>query len=241
MPGERGGHNPDEGSSLDNLSFRDRVDDRIISYVARHETPKMPFRHKAAAVLLLVLAAAGLTYAREGNEVSVKPVDPTEQEHNKDKNIELDSLKVGEEVSYYDGTISIDTSKLHIRTSPMVVEEKGDGSSNRVELSGSGDSQLIVVNPALVGPYWKNVNVESDPNGTWYTAATGDGREIYFVGDRGGITNVETGAPVSLDATSVYASGASDANKAEVIATTTAGVAGRDAAGEEILLATVTG
>jgi hypothetical protein len=170
---------------------------------------------RTAAALAAVLVIGGLM--REGQTEILPTSERHEQDSQRDRNIELKSLKVGDDVQYRDGVYKIDVNKLNLRKDPFVDHEKNN------KLTPTWDKDNLYVS----GP----VYVRSDDNGDWFEAVDANGVEMYFSGSNGGISDVSTGKDVDLEAMGL--------KNAEVVATTTKGNAAKNEDGENVLIATI--
>ncbi len=193
-------------------SFRPKLD-------FKSPPPEKGYKRKLAGAVLVVLSIAGLS-AQFNKGTNIEPVNVIEQTKDNDsKKIEIKSLQVGSSISFSDGVFAVNPRELNIRKSPVVFEDKSGGESNRWNLGAS----FTVVNP---------VYVKDDINGDWFVAVDAKGEEYFFVGNRGGITNLENGNPVkNLSA---------NMTTGNVIATTTKGSVVKNDFGENELIATIT-
>ncbi len=193
-------------------SFRPKLD-------FKSPPPEKGYKRKLAGAVLVVLSIAGLS-AQFNKGTNIEPVNVIEQTKDNDsKKIEIKSLQVGSSISFSDGVFAVNPRELNIRKSPVVFEDKSGGESNRWNLGAS----FTVVNP---------VYVKDDINGDWFVAVDAKGEEYFFVGNRGGITNLENGNPVkNLSA---------NMTTGNVIATTTKGSVVKNDIGENELIATIT-
>lgn len=181
--------------------------------------PEKGYKRKLAGAVLVVLSIAGLS-AQFNKGTNIEPVNVIEQTKDNDsKKIEIKSLQVGSSISFSGGVFSVNPRDLNIRKSPVVFEDKSGGESNRWNLGAS----FTVVNP---------VYVKDDINGDWFVAVDAKGEEYFFVGNRGGITNLENGNAVkNLSA---------NMTTGNVIATTTKGSVVKNDIGKNELIATIT-
>ena len=187
-----------------------------------HEAVAMSPKRKLAAAVLSVLTVAGLAHVALSSRKDIDPVESAEiQRPSSDdsKKLDIESLQVGSSISFSDGVFAVNPHDLNIRKSPVVFEDKAGGENNRWNLGAS----FTVVNP---------VYVKDDINGDWFVAVDAKGEEYFFVGNRGGITNLENGNPVkNLSA---------NMTTGNVIATTTEGSVVKNDIGENELIATIT-
>ena len=193
-----------------------------------HESTAMSRKRKLAAFVLSVLSIAGLAHVAMSSRESIDAVKSAEiQRPNSDesKKLEIESLPVGSEATYAEGIYRIDPGELNIRKSPQVRDGEGENNQWRIS-SGS----FVVVNPALADS--SNTGYGDNANGPWFVAVDSTGDEFYFVGNRGGITNLGTGEVVkNLSA---------NLGSGKVIATTTEGSVVENDIGENELIATIT-
>jgi len=181
-------------------------------------------------MLAAALTVAGLAAASRADKTDIEPVggngETTTRTSEQTRQLEIDSLKVGQEVSFYRGIVELDLNNLNLRDKPMAVQDSA-GTSNKIKVD---EESMIVINPVFVG---------SNEDGDWYRGYDAEGHEFNFAGNVGHITSVETGEPVSLDSTSIYDQSGGE-NKATVVATTSAGVAARTEGSENLIVGTVT-
>jgi len=189
---------------------------------------RMSIKRKVAAAVLSILTIAGLAHAVDDSRQGINPVKTAEiQRPNSDESnvLKIDSLSVGSEASYAEGIYQLDPDKLNIRKSAQVRDTEGE--SNRWNISSGS---FVVVNPALADS--SNTGYGDSANGPWYVAVDSTGEEYFFVGNRGGITNLETGEVVkNLGA---------NLGSGKIIATTTKGNVVKNNIGENELIATIT-
>ncbi|MCC7289122.1 hypothetical protein IT414_01900 [bacterium] len=179
-------------------------------------------------LLLAALAAAGLSAGNKVDKTDIEPVggETTTQTSEQTRLLEIDSLRPGQEVSYYRGIVELDLNKLNLRDRPMAIQDNA-GTSNKIKVS---EDSMIVINP---------IYVESNEDGAWFRGYDAEGHEFNFAGNVGHITSVETGQPVSLGQSSIYSENGAE-NTAKIVATTSSGVAARTESGEELIVGTVT-
>ncbi len=193
-----------------------------------HESTAMSRKRKLAAFVLSVLSIAGLAHVAMSSRESIDAVESAEiQRPNSDesKKLEIESLAVGSQATYAEGIYRIDPGELNIRKSPQVRDGEGENNQWRIS-SGS----FVVVNPALTST--NNTAYGDIANGPWFMAVDSTGDEFYFVGNRGGITNLGTGEVVkNLSA---------NLGSGKIIATTTEGSVVKNDIGENVLIATIT-
>ncbi len=193
-----------------------------------HESTAMSRKRKLAAAVLSVLSVVGLAHVAMSSRESIDAVESAEiQRPNTDesKKLEIESLPVGSEASFAEGVYRIDPGELNIRKSPQVRD--GEGENNQWSISSGS---FVVVNPALANS--SNTGYGDSANGPWFMAVDSTGDKFYFVGNRGGITNLETGEVVkNLSA---------NLGSGKVIATTTEGSVVKNDIGENELIATIT-
>ncbi|MEI6581716.1 MAG: hypothetical protein WCN86_02485 [bacterium] len=189
---------------------------------------KMSIKRKLAAAVLSVLSVVGLAHVAMSSRESIDAVESAEiQRPNSDesKRLEIESLAVGSEATYAEGIYRIDPDELNIRKSAQVRDSEGE--SNRWNISSGS---FVVVNPALADS--SNTGYGDIANGPWFMAVDSTGDEFFFVGNRGGITNLGTGEVVkNLSA---------NLGSGKVIATTTEGSVVENDIGENELIATIT-
>lgn len=189
---------------------------------------RMSIRRRIAAAVLAILSIAGLAHVAMSSRESIDAVESAEiQRPNSDesKRLEIESLAVGSQATYAEGIYRIDPDKLNIRKSAQVRDTEGE--SNRWNISSGS---FVVVNPALADS--SNTGYGDSANGPWYVAVDSTGEEYFFVGNRGGITNLETGEVVkNLGA---------NLGSGKIIATTTKGNVVKNNIGENVLIATIT-
>ena len=189
---------------------------------------KMSIKRKLAAAVLSVLSVVGLAHVAMSSRESIDAVESAEiQRPNSDesKRLEIESLAVGSEATYAEGIYRIDPDELNIRKSAQVRDSEGE--SNRWNISSGS---FVVVNPALADP--SHTGYGDIANGPWFMAVDSTGDEFFFVGNRGGITNLGTGEVVkNLSA---------NLGSGKVIATTTEGSVVENDIGENELIATIT-
>jgi hypothetical protein len=175
---------------------------------------------KSAATVTAVLALIGLA-KNEGDEI-IPVKDKIENESSQEKNIELEFLKVGDEVQYKEGVFLVDSKKIKFRKEPAVIQDSS-GDSNRYHPKADSD-QIYVQNPVLIKD-------TKDLNGPWFEAVGADGQEVFFSGNKGGISDVATGKEIALDN--------SQLNSGRVIATTAKGNVVEDGQGNNDVLAMI--
>lgn len=185
---------------------------------------KKDVKRAIAAVVMGVIAIAGIKKIHDDKvvhpeAVAVESDKLSNVEQKSGENFENEYLPVGSVQTIAEGIYIIDPSKLNVRTSPVVIEDNADGQSNRYTLSG----KMYVANPVRVG---------ADINGTWWLATDSSGRNFFFTGNNGGITNYETGK--QIDALS-----SSFDKEPEIVATTSSGNVASTKSGENILVATI--
>lgn len=196
--------------------------------LSKDKHKRMSIRRRIAAAVLAILSIAGLANAILSSRKSTDAVSSAEiRRPNRDesKQLEIESLPVGSEATYAEGIYRIDPGELNIRKSPQVRDREGENNQWRIS-SGS----FVVVNPALTST--NNTAYGDNANGPWFMAHDSTGDVYYFVGNRGGITNLETGTVVkNLGA---------NLGSGKVIATTTEGSVVKNDIGENELIATIT-
>lgn len=200
--------------------------DRKFIYEHNEEAQKKNetrLKRAMAGAALTVLTAVGLAYQSHKNDqpdkIRIAKEDIDSNDMPEGKKIEIDGLKVGSTQEVVDGTFEIDPKYRNVRKQPRVVNPSDTGGeTNLYKLNG----KITVVDPVIV---------TSDVDGTWGMAADSDGSKYYFVLDKDGITNIETGK--SFDFNNV------DTFKAEIVATTNLGSVGKDKSGANHLVATI--
>lgn len=219
---ERGGYDPNSESKLNSnrLPF-DPVEKALRSqekYQQAQRTRRI--RQTIVGAIASIGALTGVGMATHAGEQSITPVDRTEQTgaERAPKPIEVEGLKPGDGVEYYDGVVVINTKELNARSGPGVIEDSSSGDSNKLDL---GAESIVVSDPIIDS---------KDVNGTWAYATDSNGQKIYFNGDQvGTIEDLDKGGHVSLDF----------GKMATVKATTDRGNIAVDDSGQEHLVGTI--
>ncbi len=174
-------------------------------------------RKLTATVLSAMTIAASINLMRSDTD-TISPAESLSSEQaEKGRNLDIDNLKPGDKISFSANTIIVDSALLNVRHQPKVVEEEADGSSNRWNLDGH---KFTAVNPVKVG---------ADINGTWWLVLDAKGREYYFTGNNGGLTNTN-GDDISITSAN---------NNGTVVAVTNKGNVAEDGEGNKSIIAAV--
>ncbi len=187
---------------------------------SRSENPDsgISWQRKLTATILSVMTIAATINLIRSDTDTINPAESLSSEQpEKGRNLDIDNLKPGDKISFSTNTIIVDSNKLNVRRQPKVVEEKAEGLSNRWNLDGH---KFTAVNPVKVG---------ADINGTWWLVLDAEGKEYYFTGNNGGITNTN-GNDISIT---------SPDNHGEVVAVTDNGSVAEDKKGNKSLIATI--
>lgn len=174
----------------------------------------------AAAVLSLIAFLGAAYNANKPDSADAVKAQTTEvvnglPEANKIDNSELE---IGSVQNVVEGVFTINPKKLNVRKSPQVIEDEAFGETNRRNIQG----EITVANPVFVS---------EDENGEWFMGVDADGKNYFFTGGNGGITDFRDGKKVNL---SHY-----NGVDMTVESTTDQGNVGVRSDGSQVLIATV--
>lgn len=127
-------------------------------------------------------------------------------------------LEIGSTKRVVEGVYVIDHKDLNVRKNPKNLDDPSTGETNKYSLS----KDLTVVNP---------VYVDEDVNGSWFLASDAKGRNYFFTGNNGGITDYESGQATGLTQ--------SRGEDVQITATTSMGNSAKDQQGNDVVVATI--
>jgi len=180
---------------------------------------------KAVAIILAAIAAI-VAVSYEGNKPKNPRAVELTSEQLKDSPdatksgevVDNKYLEVGSTHRVIEGVFVIDHNELNVRKNPKNLDDASTGETNKYSLS----KDLTVINPVFV---------EQDINGSWFLASDAKGRNYFFTGNNGGITDYESGKATGLSESS--------GEDVQITATTSMGNSGTNPQGNDMVVATI--
>lgn len=203
---------------------RDDVDRNFNASKEADKKNARNLRRLTAAIILGITAIVGVSYANNSSK-NPDSVELTSEQLKDSPNlaqsgevVDNEYLEVGSTKRLVEGVFVIDHGELNVRKDPKNLDDASLGKTNKYNLS----KDLTVVNPIFI---------DKDVNGSWFLASDAKGRNYFFTGNNGGITDYESGEAIGLS----EASG----EDVQITATTTMGNLGKDRQGNDIVVATI--